>query len=226
MIRKLFEVMNRYFEVQPDPFAGHAQAEHLEEGEEEECVEEDEEVSEIEEDGYGRQFVPVDELLAQDAELNDDELLRLLGGGPANHREPEPPALSSGATDEFAKLSMETSPQQQLASVKKELNPKALVESSPGASMDTEPSTLVKSEDSKPDTLVKSEDSKPNTLVKSEPEHNNPNTSEQKSKPALEMIDLVADPTPPRVVQKTAVFGSDVRLKRIEELKPLSKIQC
>ena len=168
----------------------------------------------------------MDELLAQDAELNDDELLRLLGGGPANHREPEPPALSSGATDEFAKLSMETSPQQQLASVKKELNPKALVESSPGASMDTEPSTLVKSEDSKPDTLVKSEDSKPNTLVKSEPEHNNPNTSEQKSKPALEMIDLVADPTPPRVVQKTAVFGSDVRLKRIEELKPLSKIQC
>ncbi|CAE7226889.1 unnamed protein product [Symbiodinium sp. CCMP2456] len=229
VIRKLFEVMNHYFEVQPDVVSGLAQAEHLEEGEEEECKEEDEELSEIEDDGYSRQFVPVDELLAQDAELSDDVLLRLLGGGPADDPEPQPPALSSGLTDEFAKMALQSSPQQQLVSVKEELKPKALVDGSPGASMDSEPSTLVKSEDSKPSTLVKPNDNKPNVLVKAEDgkpntlvksEHSKPNANGPKGKPDSEIIDLVADPTPPRVVEKTPVFGAhDVRLKRIEELK-------
>ena len=48
MLRKLFGVMNHYFEVQPIPAPGGGQAEDAQEGEEEECMEEDEELSEIE----------------------------------------------------------------------------------------------------------------------------------------------------------------------------------
>ena len=128
---------------------------------------------------------------------------------------------------------MGTSPQQPVL-VKKDLEPQALVEASPEAAMESKASTLVESGDSKPNTLVKSEDSEPNTLVKSE--QNKPNTSVKsqalmdsglESKPAPEIIDLVLEPTPPRGVKKRAIFDSDdARVKRIEQLKPLSQIQC
>ncbi|CAE7242571.1 unnamed protein product, partial [Symbiodinium microadriaticum] len=76
VIRKLFGVMNHYFEVQP--LWGEAEA--GEEGEEEECKEEDDEVDPDRIDFYYRNFVPSDETLAGDADPDDKELYDMLSG--------------------------------------------------------------------------------------------------------------------------------------------------
>ncbi|CAE7650468.1 unnamed protein product [Symbiodinium sp. CCMP2592] len=80
VVRKLFDVMNHYFQVQPMP--GDV-ADDGEEGEEEECKEEDVEVDPEtggEADGFYRDFVPADEMLAGDADPDDQELYDMLSG--------------------------------------------------------------------------------------------------------------------------------------------------